>query len=107
MRVIQRQDWHFWGMRRPHPGRYLVLRDPRPQETEMGYGNPLFDGDEPLPAQDPKQRIVSLRLWRGRLLAGSRSEGAALPNGNQDEDGSGRGPESQGRQGQGERNQRS
>ena len=29
----------------------------------MGYGNPLFDGDEPLAPPDPKQRIISMRLW--------------------------------------------
>ena len=37
----------------------------------MGYGNPLFDGDEPLTTQDARQRIVSMRLtfhgWRPKF----------------------------------------
>jgi hypothetical protein len=73
----------------------------------MGYGNPLFDGDQPLPPARPKQRIVSMRLWLGALLAGSLGEGACLPDRHDDEDRRGRGTENQWRQGHGEWNERS
>jgi len=42
----------------------------------MGYGNPLFDGDEPLPAQDPRPRIVSMRLWLGTARVADPGEAA-------------------------------
>lgn len=72
----------------------------------MGYGNPLFDGDQPLPEKTPKQRVVSMRLWLGAVLAGTLGEGAGLPDRHDDEDRGGRGAESQWRQGQGEWSER-
>jgi hypothetical protein len=76
------------------------------QAFGMGYGNPLFDGDEPLPAANPRQRIVSMRVWLGGLVAGTLGEGTGLPDRHHDEDSRGRGAESQWRQEQGERGER-
>ncbi len=44
----------------------------------MGYGNPLFDGDQPLPPARPRPRILSMRLWLGAVLAGTLGNGSAL-----------------------------
>ena len=53
------------------------VRLPWPEVSiAMGYGNPLFDGDEPLPAQDPRQRIVSMRLWPGAARGAGPGEAA-------------------------------
>ena len=81
----------------------------------MGYGNSLFDGDEPLPPANQKQRgsmgtglksvPIRLRVWLGAALAGAAGEGSGLPDRHHDQDGGGRGTESEWRQGQGERNQ--
>jgi hypothetical protein len=43
----------------------------------MGYGNPLFDGDEPLPTTH-RPRVLPARLWLGAVLAGILGDGAAL-----------------------------
>lgn len=54
----------------------------------MGYGNPLFDGDQPLPPRKSAQpnRILSMRLWLGAVLAGTLGSGSALPDRHADED---------------------
>ncbi len=76
----------------------------------MGYGNPLFDGDQPLPPRNPRpavrQKILSMRLWLGAVLAGTLGEGSGLPDRHEDEDRGRRGAENQWRQGQGEWNER-
>ena len=72
------------------------------EDALMGYGNSLFDGDEPLPADNPKQRVVSMRVWLSALLAGTLGEGTGLPDRHDDQDRGGRGAERQWRQGQGE-----
>lgn len=61
----------------------------------MGYGNQIFDGDEPLPASEPEQRILSMRLWRRPLFPVSRAKPADIPERDRDEDGGGRGAKSQ------------
>jgi hypothetical protein len=53
----------------------------------MGYGNPLFDGDEPLPPLDPQQRIVSMRLLFRGLRARTPGERAGLADRHDDENG--------------------
>ena len=77
-----------------------------PQEPMMGYGNPLFDGDQPLPPRHPRQRILSMRLWLGAVLAGTLGEGTGLPDRHDDEDRGGRATENQWRESQREWNQR-
>lgn len=76
----------------------------------MGYGNPLFDGDEPLPPRSSREparnRILSMRLWLGAVLAGTLGEGSGLPDRHQDENRGSRGAENQWRQAQREGNQR-
>ena len=72
----------------------------------MGYGNPLFDGDEPLPPLDPKQRIVSMHLLFRGLRARIPDERAGLPDRHDDENGGRGGAQDQRGQGQGERDQR-
>lgn len=76
----------------------------------MGYGNSLFDGDVPLPGEEPlpvpRQRIVSMRVWLGALLAGTAGEGTGLPDRHDHQDRGGRGAESQWRQGSGDWNER-
>jgi hypothetical protein len=54
------------------------------EETPMGYGNPLFDGDEPLPAPDAAQRIVSMRLLFRGLRARVGDPGARAADGHDD-----------------------
>jgi hypothetical protein len=46
----------------------------------MGYGNPLFDGDEPLAPPHPKQRIISMRLLFRGLHARGPGQITALPD---------------------------
>lgn len=46
----------------------------------MGYGNPLFDGDEPLAPPHPRQRIISMRLLFRGLQARTPGEITALPD---------------------------
>ncbi len=65
----------------------------------MGYGNPMFDGDEPLP--QAQQRIISMRVWLSALRAGTLGEGAGLPDRHHDDHRRGLGAESQWRQGHG------
>jgi hypothetical protein len=75
-------------------GSYAVEED-----VSMGYGNPIFDGDEPLPAQDSRQRMVSMRLWRSGLLARTSDEEMSLPDRHADEDRGGAATERQRHQG--------
>lgn len=51
----------------------------------MGYGNPLFDGDQPLPPRNAKPRILSMRLWLGAVLAGTLGHGNALADREKDD----------------------
>jgi hypothetical protein len=53
----------------------------------MGYGNPLFDGDEPLPSPNAAQRIVSMRLLFRGLRPRTGNEVACVAD--RDEDGTG------------------
>ena len=80
----------------------------RSQEPVMGYGNPLFDGDEPLPPRKRAHpnRLLSMRLWLGAVLAGTLGEGSGLPDRHEDEDRGRRGAESQWRETQGDWNER-
>jgi hypothetical protein len=52
----------------------------------MGYGNPLFDGDQPLPSRNRKPRILSMRLWLGAVLAGTLGHGTAMADREKDDD---------------------
>lgn len=52
----------------------------------MGYGNPLFDGDQPLPRNRPRRRVLSLRLWLSAILAGTLGDGAAFQAHDDEED---------------------
>ena len=56
--------------------------------------------------QNPRQRILSMRLWLGALLARTPGEGTGLPDRHHDENRGGRGAEGQRRQGHGEWNER-
>jgi len=51
----------------------------------MGYGNPLFDGDVPLPAMRRTPRVLSMQLWVGALLAGTLGEGVNPPDRHEDD----------------------
>ena len=53
----------------------------------MGYGNPLFDGDEPLTPPNPKQRILSMRLWFHGLHPRTPGDGTTLPDRHDEEHG--------------------
>lgn len=52
----------------------------------MGYGNPLFDGDQPLPPRHSRPRILSMRLWLGAVLAGTLGHGPAMADREKDDD---------------------
>jgi hypothetical protein len=46
----------------------------------MGYGNPLFDGDEPLPTTS-SQRMLSMRLFFHGLRSRTPDEETGLSDG--------------------------
>jgi hypothetical protein len=52
----------------------------------MGYGNPLFDGDEPL-AANSRQRVLSMRLFFHGLRPRTKDEGSGLQGRDRDQDG--------------------
>lgn len=70
-------------------------------EAQVGYGNPLFDGDVPLPPPGRKPRIMSLRQWLGAVLAATPREGAGLDERHGDDEISGSGSATPWPQGQG------
>jgi hypothetical protein len=77
----------------------------RREEPVMGYGNPLFDGDEPLPPSS-KQRLLSMRLFSHGLRPRTPEQEPALPVRDHDPDGDRGGSNSQRSEPQDERNQR-